>query len=258
MSYPCQSHRWFKLSATDKILDKLGTDIADRITKAKSDINALTPTVVPTLSDDFSTPWKLTTDGQKSPDGKWVLKYLSGGVAESINGVLHMAPAPSTASNITRASELHTTQIFKNFQLDFNARTNKQLRQNSTPNPWEVFWIFFRYTDEAPKSNHHMYFYLGINGFEFGKKDNKPTDPTLEQQIFLKTGSLPKVRLGVTNHFTIIAQGFHYTIKIDGVTVIDMTDPVVNDPAKMTQGLIGMYAEDSDFSVDNVKVMSLP
>jgi hypothetical protein len=41
-------------------------------------------------------------------------------------------------------------------------KTDKQLRQNSTPNPWEVAWIMWRYQDDW----HHYYFIFKPNGVD--------------------------------------------------------------------------------------------
>ena len=57
-------------------------------------------------------------------------------------------------------------------------KTNQQLRTGSPPKTWETGWIFWSYNDEAElplqRSNHHYYFLLHTNKFEFGKKDNIP------------------------------------------------------------------------------------
>ena len=96
------------------------------------------------------------------------------------------------------------------------------------------------------------------DGYEFGKKDNAPGDSTIEQQIFLKTGQSPTVKIGSYQHITVKAVDFHYTILVDGQTIVDMTDPRVNDPSKMSGGLLGLYEEDSSASFDNIKLTKLP
>ena len=210
------------------------------------------------FSDSFDTPYSFTQDGQVSPDGKWKMKYLSGGKTEVANGVLTTYPAIATTSTKTFSTLVMSTQKFQNFQLDFDMRTNKQMRTGSPPKSWETGWIFFRYTDEAPRSNHHYYFLLKNDGYEFGKKDNAPGDSTIEQQIFLKTGQSPTVKIGSYQHITVKAVNFHYTILVDGQTIVDMTDPRVNDPSKMSGGLLGLYEEDSSASFDNIKLTKLP
>jgi hypothetical protein len=99
---------------------------------------------------------------------------------------------------------------------------------------------------------------LKTNGFEFGKKDNAPGDSTLEQQIFLKTGQNPAVKIGSFHHITVKAVDYHFTVSVDGQTVVDITDPKINDPSKMSDGILGLYEEDSSASVDNVELTKLP
>ena len=40
-------------------------------------------TTSPAFSDSFNAPYLFTQDGQVSPDGKWKMKYSSGGKTES-------------------------------------------------------------------------------------------------------------------------------------------------------------------------------
>ncbi len=255
--------------SVDTLVNDTEKDVVARLEKLKTDIKAIpvpaptptpTPTPTGTFSDSFSTPYVLT-DGQTSPDGRWKCKYTGGGKTEVINGLLTTYPKTVTSMTTTSSSLILSTQSFKDFQLDIDAKLNKQLRTGSLPNPWETWWIMWSYNDEAEgtlqQSNHHYYFILKTNGIEFGKKDNKVGDTVNEKQIFIKTGNSPAVKVAVTNHVTILKKGFHFTIKIDGITVIDMTDPLVNDPIRMAQGLIGLYEEDSSVSFDNVKVVPL-
>jgi len=209
------------------------------------------------FSDSFDASYSFTQNGQVSPDGKWKIKYLSGGKTASANGVLTTYPVSASAPTETFSTLVMSTQKFHNFQLDLDMRTNKQLRTGSAPNSWETGWIFFRYTDEAPRSTHFYWVLLKTNGFEFGKKDNAPGDSTLEKQIFLKTGQNPTVKIGSFQHLTVKAVGYHFTIAVDGHTVVDITDAKVNDPSKMSDGVLGLYEEDSSASFDNVKLTKL-
>ena len=210
------------------------------------------------FSDSFSTPYSFTQDGQVSPDGKWKMKFLSGGKTAIANGVLTTYPATATTSTKTYSTLIMSTQKFHNFQLDFDMKTNKQLRTGSTPKPWETAWIFFRYTDEAPRSNHHYWVVLKTDGFEFGKKDNPPGDYSLEHPIFLKTAKVPTAKIGSFQHITVKAVNYHFTISVDGAVIVDMIDPRVNDPSKMSDGVLGLYEEDSSASFDNIKLTKLP
>lgn len=242
-----------RINVLEDGLKKLG----DRVAKLES------PTYA--LQDNFDTPYSFTSDNSTSPDGKWKIKYLSGGKTAVANGELTTYPATATASGTTYSTLVLSTQSFKNFQLDIDMKTNKQLRTGAStygvggqgPQPWETGWIMWRYNDELPRSTHHYYFMLKTNGYEFGKKDNAPGDTSPEKQIFLKTAATPTVKIGTYQHITVKAVDYRFTISVDGTQVVDVTDPTINDPTKMLQGFLGLYEEDSSVSFDNVKVTSL-
>lgn len=255
--------------SSDSLIDAVKTEFATRLDKLKADIKAIpapAPTPAPTnvlLQDNFDTPYDFTTDGQVSPNGKWKMKYLSGGKTYVRDGVLTTCPMATTTATSTYSTLVMSTQKFKNFQLDVDMKTNKMLRTGSNkwggvgPNSWETAWIMFRYTDEAPRSVHHYYFVLKTDGYEFGKKDNAIGDTSPEKQIFIKTGPTPKAVVGTSYHITVQAIDFRFKIMVNGVIVVDMTDPDVHDATKMAEGVIGLYEEDSSASFDNVKVTAL-
>jgi hypothetical protein len=221
--------------------------------KMKNNTTVLpTPTPTPTFSDNFDTPYVIS-DGQTSPDGKWKCVYNGYGKTESINGTFHMYPQTVTSPSNTSACYASSIQVFKNFILDIDIRTNKQLRQGSPPYNWEVAWIFFRTSD----ATHSYDFLLKNQGWQFSKKDNYPTETDPEHEIFPAGGPIPSVKIGQWQHVNIKAVDFRFTISVDGLTVMDMTDPDVHYPEKMAQGTIGMYCEDSDVSFDNIKVTAI-
>lgn len=95
---------------------------------------------------------------------------------------LAMEPAVSTRPEETHAPlvvvdrDLPTT----GYRVSWKARTVRQLRTGSTPNPWEVLWVYFDYSDP----NHATYFTLKRNGWELGRRD--PTGAG--GQLFIATG----------------------------------------------------------------------
>jgi len=224
--------------------------LAARVTKLETPISNVL------LEDSFNTPYNFTGDNQVSPDGKWKVKYLSGGKTFVSNGVLTTYPAVATVSTTTYSTLVLSTKSFKNFQFDVDMKTNKQLR-TPTPKSWETAWVFFRYTDELPRSVHHYYFLLKTDGYEFGKKDNAVGDTSPEKQIFIQTGPLPKAVVGTSYHITVKVIDYKFTISVNGVIVVDMVDPQIFDPVKMSQGLVGLYEEDAEGVFDNVKVIGL-
>ena len=54
------------------------------------------------------------------------------------------------------------------------------------------------------------------------------------------------------------ALDYHFTVSVDGQTVVDITDPKINDPSKMSDGILGLYEEDSSASFDNVELTNFP
>jgi hypothetical protein len=235
-----------RINVLEDGLKKLG----DRVTKLET-----TPPPTPTalLSDTFDSTYILA-GGATSPDSKWKAVYTGGGKIESANGVFHEYPQTSTdaTGKETHACLTISTQQFDNFKLEFDMRTNKQLRQNFTPKNWETAWIMFRYFDAI----HHYYFTLKKTGCEFGKKDNVEGDPALEKQIFLPMLVQKSVTIGTFQHIIITAKDFAFTITVDGTKVVDFTDTPQNAP-KMAKGSLGLYCEDSDVSWDNIKLTAL-
>lgn len=229
--------------------------IADRVTALETRVTKLETPPIPTalLEDTFSTPYVLA-GGQTSPDSKWKCLWNGGGKVESVNGVMRMYPATSTASDgkETHSCLVLSTQQFTNFQLEFNMKTVKQLRQNFPVKNWETSWIMFRYFDAI----HHYYFTLKNQGCEFGKKDNVEGDPALEKQLFMPTLIQKSVVIGTSNKIVVTAKDFHITITVDGIKVVEFTDTPQN-PTKMAKGSVGLYSEDATVEFDNIKVTAV-
>jgi len=185
-----------------------------------------------------------------SPNGKWLDKWNGYGQAGvktvSGNNVFYQIPKASTKSSETHSGLVVSKQKFSDITLDIDMKTYKQTRQNSPPNTWEAAWVMWRWADLY----HHYYFVIKTNGIEFGKKD---TSCNCEKQIFLKTGTSPKLKLGAWNHVKISSIGMHTTIWVGGVKVVDMNDPSYNS-AKMSSGFIGLYTEDASVGFDNVYI----
>ena len=201
--------------------------------------------------DDFQGGTYKLTDGQKSPNGKWLSKWNAGGEmgvkTENGNNVFYGYPKTATSPGQTFSSFALSTQKFSDMTLEVDMKTYKQLRQNSAPNSWESAWVMWRWTDLF----HHYYFVLKTSGIEFGKKD---TSCSCEQQVFLNTGTSPTLKIDSWNHVKISSIGKHTTIWLDGVRVVDMDDPSYSSTADMSGGYIGLYNEDASSAFDKVTV----
>ena len=131
-------------------------------------------------------------------------------------------------------------------KVDMN--TVKQLRQYSTPNSWEVGWLFFRYSDTF----HYYWLAVKPNGIELGKKDcNTCTNP-VDGQKFLVTKSTPKLTMNTWNKVTVDMVGNHIKIYWNGNLVIDYIDTAMS--SKLASGSIAMYSEDAYVLYNNMDV----
>jgi hypothetical protein len=216
------------------------------------------------LYDNFEGPAYKIRDNQTSPNGKWFSKYNGFGASGTVNipslmatdrdrnnTVFYEEPKTSTSPNETHAALTLTTQAYEEVEMQLKVKTSKQLRQNSTPNPWEVAWIMWRYHDDW----HHYYFIFKPTGVELGKKQN---ENRAEEQIFLYTANEPKLQ---------IDEWTTWYIKMSGNDIeiwLKMADrswqKVVNyhdDAPIVGPGSIGLYTEDAHVQFDDVYIASL-
>jgi hypothetical protein len=226
--------------------------------KAKEFTPSLTTNALPcnngNLDDNFDSSAYKLGDGQISPNGKWQNVYNgfgSSGVEHLSSGnVFYLIPKVSTAPSQTSAALVKSTGTFCNYNLDFDMKTIKQLRQNSPPNTWEAGWIVFRYTDIF----HYYWFLIKPNGIEFGKKDCDTCSDPVDGQQFLVTKDNPTLQLLKWNHVTIDNVGNHIKISVDGKLVVDFIDNTMS--AKLSSGAIAMYSEDASVRYDNMHLVS--
>jgi hypothetical protein len=128
---------------------------------------------------------------------KWSVQYTGYGLAgikNSTEGSIYsMSPRASRNASETHAVLVKSTGKFSDFRLVADVKTDRQLRQNSSPNAWEVAWILFRYTDTF----HYYWFSLKPNGIELGKKSCNHCVNPVDGQIILFTAAMPTLKLRV-------------------------------------------------------------
>ena len=216
------------------------------------------PVLALDLHDNFEGPPYTIRDNQTSPNGKWFNKYNGFGASGTVivapltttvtnnHTVFFEEPKSSANPNETHAALTLTTQTYEDVEMQVRVKTNEQLRQNSTPNPWEVAWIMWRFQDDW----HHYYFIFKPNGVELGKKQN---ENQAEEQIFLYTANEPELKINEWNTWHIKMSGSHIEIWLkmaDGSwqKVVDYHD---NAPI-LGPGNIGLYTEDAHVQFDDV------
>ncbi len=196
-----------------------------------------TPTPTPTSSTAAATFFSDDFSGTLS---KWQIVYTGYGTVAIVNSQLSMAPQVSTSSSETHSALVAAGDLsWTDYVLSVQMNTLQQLRTGSTPNPWEVGWILFRYQD----AQHFYYFIPKTNGIELGKFVNGT-------QTFLATADTPKLTLNTLNTYKVALKGNNIQIFVDGTLVLNYTDA----SSSFLSGKIGLYDEDAHVLYDNMAV----
>jgi hypothetical protein len=169
--------------------------------------------------------------------------YGSVAVRRDGSKVLNLSPKASISPDETHAALVTTVPTFEDFELSARIKTVDQLRPND-PNPWEVGWIVWNYTD----NKHFYYLALKPNGWELGKADPGYSGA----QRFLATGSDRSFPIGRWNTVGVRQVGNTLSVSANGETLVTFTD----QERPYTHGSIGFYTEDARVNVDNVTVQS--
>ncbi|MDO8461501.1 MAG: hypothetical protein Q7S98_01430 [Deltaproteobacteria bacterium] len=166
---------------------------------------------------------------------------------DETNG-LTLEPKRSTSTGETH-SALVLAKItercpVKDFRLTITVTTEKQLRSPS-PNPWEVFWVFFNYLPDGnfKKTN---YFILKTNGIELGRAFDDVG------QTFLFTGDKPTLTLSKKMELVLEKKGEHLEVLIDGISVLSYDGQTFPQALYDQAGSIGLYTEDARVTVQSV------
>lgn len=199
----------------------------------------------------FTNTWKDDFSGYTSKYyvdeenfGSWFVQFGGWGTvgieSNSKNDWLHLSPKAAKSADITH-SALATTHSFKTpLQFQSKITTVKQLRIGSTPNPWEVAWVVWDYTD-----NEHFYYFIPKpNGWELGKRD-----PSYDGgQRFLATGN-KKFPIGKAYVVKVLQDSSNkISVWVNNKKITSFTD--TENP--YTSGKVGIYSEDAHVHFDDV------
>lgn len=197
--------------------------------------------------------------------GAWKSVFGGGGCVAIIsnNGkkILHENPRIATASGQTFSSLVVGPTLSAPFTFQGRLRTVRQQRIGSIPNPWEVAWIVWNYTD-----NQHFYYFIPkTNGWELGKAD--PAFPG--GQRFIQLISTPVFAAGVWHTFKVTHSiNNTMTVYIDNMLITSFTDTscVTGKPtlaacpvgatAPYNSGKIGLYNEDAEVNFSDIALMN--
>lgn len=154
-----------------------------------------------------------------------------------------LEPMTSTDPDETHAALVTGPEKQTPINYRIRIKTKKQLRQNSEPNPWEVGWVVWNYTD----NDHFYYFIPKPNGWELGKRD-----PDYEGgQRFLATGS--DILFPIHKKYVFrIKQTRNNTIKIYHKRKLLVKFKDTETP--YTSGKVGVYSEDAKVRFSKIKL----
>jgi hypothetical protein len=198
------------------------------------------PTFTETFADlTTNTPW---VDG--GTYGAWTDAYNGYGSAKITtdgSNVLEQAPKQSTRTSETHGGLALTTRQFNgDVDITVRQRTVQQLRL-PTPNPWEVPWLLWNYTDDE----HFYSVVLKPNGWEIGQA----TPQGQGNQRIVATGAKPRFPIGTWHSVRVAKAGQRITVWANGRQLTSFSDP-----ASYSGGRIGLYTEDADTRFGAVRV----
>lgn len=181
--------------------------------------------------------------------GVWQSVFSGFGCVSVVNvgskKILHQNPKISSAANQTSASLVVGSNLTAPFTYQGQFQTTAQLRQGSVPNPWEVAWLIWNYTD----TNHFYYFIAQTNGWELGKRD----PAYMGGQRFLTTGALPAYPIGSWHTFKVtFSLNNTMSVYIDNVLITNFQDTAT----PYTTGKIGLYNEDAAVNFSDIATMN--
>lgn len=195
----------------------------------------------------WSSPWTLSTT-----ENDWDIVYdgFGGVLLDSVDGII-LKPQASTELDETHAALVLSKKTLlyplRDFRLTIVATTNEQLRI-PTPNPWEVFWIFFNYRGDRPDSKETNYFILKPNGIELGKAYGAI------DQAFLSTLPSPQLVVGEANTFVLDKKGGNIQVSVNGVVVLNYQGRDGSTAIYDQAGAIGLYTEDARVTIHSVTI----
>ncbi len=207
-------------------------------------IAGLEATVVDDFDDYTGAPW-----ASGKAYGHWVVGFTGYGhvAVDEVDGdrALTMEPRAAEGPESTHAGLVVSLEEFEDLEVEAVTRTSRQVREGSEPNPWEVGWLVWDYTD-----NHHFYYVIAKpNGWELGKRD--PAYPG--GQRFLATGSSPSFPVGDDVHLRVRRVGTTIHVWADDVHLVTFTD----DERPYTGGAVALYTEDAAVLWDDVRITEL-
>ena len=180
-------------------------------------------------------------DGEER--GQFRAVYDGYGTVTGDDEWIELHPKSATNLDVTHGGLVVTRETFDDVDFDVVMTTEEQVRLDE-PNPWEVAWTLWNYTDD----DHFYAVALKPNGWEISKQD--PAYPG--SQRYLATGKTPVFPIG-ESHTVAVTQ-------TDGEMVVSVGDQVlasvVDEERPYRSGSIGFYTEDARVRFESLNIGS--
>jgi hypothetical protein len=179
-----------------------------------------------------------------SRHGQWRDRWNGQGkVGITLDGTPMLAEIPKASRYgwETHSALVTSLKTLGNTQASVQVRVIKQLRKPQ-PNPWEMGWIVWHYTDNL----HFYYLMLKTNGWELGKEDPAYRG---NMRTLVKRYS-PTFRTWRWYTLQVLMVGRWITVWVDGRLLVKYRDW----QRPYYSGRLGLYCEDSHVEFDNVLV----
>ncbi|MCD9142208.1 family 16 glycoside hydrolase [Streptomyces albireticuli] len=183
-------------------------------------------------------PW-----AEGSVHGPWRSVFDGHGENIGRHDGLELAPKPATVAEETHAGLIVSTARYGAVDFRARMRTVDQLR-TPRPNPWEVPWLVWAYTDPE----HFYYITLKPNGWELGKRD--PAYGGGQRFLATGAGSFP---VGEWSQVRIAQRGARMEVSVDGKGLVAYQD----DERPYLEGAVGVYSEDAKVEFRDLVVRPL-
>ena len=174
----------------------------------------------------------------------WTTVHHGYGRVTCSRETIRLSPKAATRSDETHAA-LATVDGMA-VEAGATQTTDAQLRTGSDPNPWEVAWLLWSYTDDQ----HFYALALKPNGWEVSKED--PAYPGAQR--FLASGDAPTYPIGtafdVTVTTTTAGDAVTMTVSVDGAELATVTD----EESPYPSGAVAAYTEDAVITVGPVSL----
>ncbi|MEE1782409.1 calcium-binding protein [Streptomyces sp. SP17BM10] len=188
--------------------------------------------------DEYGEPVRPWTDG--SVHGPWRSVFDGHGENTGFSDGLALSPKPARQPDETHAGLIVSTRQYRDMTFRARMRTVAQLR-TPTPNPWEVPWLVWGYTDP----DHFYYLILKPNGWELGKRD--PAYPGGQRFLATAAEGFP---VGGWSGVKVVQRGARVEVSVGGKALVSFED----EERPYLSGSVGAYTEDAQVVFSDMAV----